>query len=904
MIGDISQIGKRLRVITYLDAEEGLDKGDPFLLTGAKGSEDVSKPFRFELEMHRDPDKPFIRPSQLINTVVHFGIRQKELPYNDELTPYVYRTGIIEQASVKYLSQSVKSNVWVYNVTMVPAFQMLSRQILYRVFEKMDVKQILREALGGYPELRVNFHGIDSDTFPRLPYCVQFGESTFNFASRLMARFGIWYYFANGQTTVGTDAPVGNGIMVLGRSKPPSSACGYPVLKVKNVESDDQLDDDGTVARCEQSCTPAVEWIAAGGFNALKPTKPFSSSARVIAGLDVLSHESGVAPPEAQAKFKSELFGVPVWDDAQAEAFAHTRMEGAEANVWTLNGSTMNPTIVAGFTANVTGKDGHGKDVQSTNLINHVEISAYEWGYEFNVGSNFLLAVKNVLQPLGSASGRAQFASNLASQGLSNWLQNRFPYDLQNWWHPDSQQPGSQNLPIPYFDTFVTGGMIATMSGLITAFEASVEKVIASESDGYSCSFQSIYWDDGWPRRVPLPEGKKPVAYGPHLAVVVGMYGLDTTEDSDDRIWDTNADQLGRVRIRFPWQRHVTGGSEFDRDPWRSDRETCWVRVAQGWAGAKSGWQFIPRIGEEVVVEFLAGDPDQPVVTGRVYHAGGTTNLPLPPPGWESKAIDNDFMLTAYGRNDFQFSGLVTASTGRPASDPAERRYHMMRFDDTYKDEQLLLRSQGEMDITAKRSLYETTEGNRHARVVQGKDKDGNSFGGASFTTTDGEYDLHVGGDRLEAVEKGYQLRVKKDTQLDLKGDCIAVVGGNLSLNATTIVLEAKEKITLKVGGSTIVLNPTAVFHDGPFVKKQGGGPADVAADVVIKDIADATKADPGEPPNKRVHHGGGGGGGGGGGKRGEQKVPAQHADNWKVDHSGMVSIDFAGLSSGGGGSE
>ena len=80
-------------------------------------------------------------------------------------------------------------------------------------------------------------------------------------------------------------------------------------------------------------------------------------------------------------------------------------------------------------------------------------------------------------------------------------------------------------------------------------------------------------------------------------------------------------------------------------------------------------------------------------------------------------------------------------------------RYHLMRFDDTYGDEQLLLRSQGRMDETARGSRYETTEGDRHVQVVAGKDADGKPHGGgSSFTTVGGEYDLHVGKDRYEKV--------------------------------------------------------------------------------------------------------------------------------------------------------
>src|SRR5262249_51200864 len=147
--GDVSQIGKRGRVLTWLEEQLPGLSGDPFLLTGVKGSEGISEPFRIELEMHRDPKLPYIYPSQLVNTVMHLSIQTRELPYDQEdFADYSYRTGVVEQAQVKFLSQTQKSDVWVYNVVVVPAFKLLDREILFRVFENMDVRKILEEVLG------------------------------------------------------------------------------------------------------------------------------------------------------------------------------------------------------------------------------------------------------------------------------------------------------------------------------------------------------------------------------------------------------------------------------------------------------------------------------------------------------------------------------------------------------------------------------------------------------------------------------------------------------------------------------------------------------------------------------------------------------------------------------------
>ncbi|MBI0496204.1 type VI secretion system Vgr family protein, partial [Pectobacterium parmentieri] len=79
-------------------------------------------------------------------------------------------------------------------------------------------------------------------------------------------------------------------------------------------------------------------------------------------------------------------------------------------------------------------------------------------------------------------------------------------------------------------------------------------------------------------------------------------------------------DEYGRIKLQFPWDRY--GASD--------DQSSCWVRVSQGWAGGQYGLIAIPRIGHEVIVSFLEGDPDQPIVTGRTFHATNPSPYPLP----------------------------------------------------------------------------------------------------------------------------------------------------------------------------------------------------------------------------------------------------------------------------------
>ena len=121
----------------------------------------------------------------------------------------------------------------------------------------------------------------------------------------------------------------------------------------------------------------------------------------------------------------------------------------------------------------------------------------------------------------------------------------------------------------------------------------------------YSAGFEVM------PARLPYrPKlSAKPLVDGPQIAHVTGPEG--------EEIY---CDEHGRVKVWFPWDRHGK----------KNDTSSCWIRVASNWAGASWGHIAIPRIGHEVIVDFLEGDPDQPIITGRTYHANNKSPYQLP----------------------------------------------------------------------------------------------------------------------------------------------------------------------------------------------------------------------------------------------------------------------------------
>lgn len=170
-------------------------------------------------------------------------------------------------------------------------------------------------------------------------------------------------------------------------------------------------------------------------------------------------------------------------------------------------------------------------------------------------------------------------------------------------------------------------------------------------AEDYQCSFTAMPSAQPFrpPRRTP-----KPFVQGPQTAVVVGPSG--------DEIF---TDKYGRVKVQFHWDRYGK----------KNEKSSCFVRVSSPWAGKSFGFVQVPRIGQEVVVDFLEGDPDQPIITGRVYNADN-----MPP--WELPA------------NATQ-SGVLTRSSKGGAYGNA----NAIRFEDKKGSEQLWIHAEKNQDI-------------------------------------------------------------------------------------------------------------------------------------------------------------------------------------------------------------
>jgi type VI secretion system secreted protein VgrG len=239
------------------------------------------------------------------------------------------------------------------------------------------------------------------------------------------------------------------------------------------------------------------------------------------------------------------------------------------------------------------------------------------------------------------------------------------------------------------------------------------------------------------PRTVPIrPERvtPRPVIAGPQTAVVVGPPGEEI-----------HTDEHGRVKLRFHWDREG-----------RDDKSSCWIRVAQAWAGPGWGALYLPRVGHEVVVEFLEGDPDLPVVTGSVYNGQNPPPLPLP--------------------------GEKTRSTLRSSTSPGGMGENELRFEDASGSEEIYLHAQRDLSIVVENDKSQRIGGNETLTVSGNRSREvgGNhalTVGKDDSTTVGGAQTLDVGIDRTTTVAGGHTETIGVDQSIRVGGAATLAVG-------------------------------------------------------------------------------------------------------------------------------
>jgi type VI secretion system secreted protein VgrG len=328
-------------------------------------------------------------------------------------------------------------------------------------------------------------------------------------------------------------------------------------------------------------------------------------------------------------------------------------------------------------------------------------------------------------------------------------------------------------------------------------------------SNSFTCIPESVVFR---PARVS-PE---PMISGVQTAVVVGPSGEEI-----------HTDEYGRVKVQFHW----------DREGKKDESSSCWIRVAHSSAGRKWGVLSIPRIGQEVVVDFLEGDPDRPLIVGSVYNAEQ-----MPP---------------------YELPANQTLSYIKTNSSKDGDGFNELRIEDKKDKEQIFLHAERNMDVRVKNDSNERVVANRN--LIVGSEDNGGEGDQVEFVH--GNKHLGVKNDHVEKLDKNMYLTVAENQEVVVHGDTIEKVGGgahlaidgsqsesvggdmsldvgsnlhqkvgmNSALEAgqavhikggMNVVIEAGLSLTLKVGGNFVNIGPTGVSIQGTMVMINSGGAA------------------------------------------------------------------------------
>ncbi len=325
-------------------------------------------------------------------------------------------------------------------------------------------------------------------------------------------------------------------------------------------------------------------------------------------------------------------------------------------------------------------------------------------------------------------------------------------------------------------------------------------------TESYSASLKLAAASRTW---MPAARHARPTMAGLHSATVTGPSG--------EKI---HVDEFGRIKVRFRWDRLAKD----------DDTSSCWVRVAQAAAGAWGGTWFLPRVGDEVLVAFLDGDPDRPIVTGSVY--GKDAKPPFQP-----------------GSNRSQ-SGISTRSYKSDSANDA----NVLRFEDKKDAEEVLLHAQKNLTVEVENDElrnvgHDQTEVVKNARTITVEDADDTLTLKKGHRTTllekgDRKTTLKEGTDTLNIDTGDLKTTIKKgndDLSLDMGNRSAVLKQGNDSLelkmgNEThklkmgnfevkcslgAVTIEAMQKITLKVGSNSIEIGPAGITLKGMMITSE-----------------------------------------------------------------------------------
>jgi type VI secretion system secreted protein VgrG len=738
---------------------------DVLLLTAFAGEEGVSRLFAFELEMVAEK-RTTVAFDKLLGQsigVAVVGADGAKRHFN----------GLCHRVSQGHSDGRFTS----YRLFLAPKAWLLTRNARSRVFQALSVPDILKKVLTGFPvEWKL------TGTYEPRDYCVQYRETDFEFASRLMEDEGIFYFFKHAD---------GSHTMVVG-----DAPTAHPdVAGDKNVKFEH----------------------AAGGVRDDERVLAWQKAQEMRSGKFTLRDHHLEMPDN---NFEASQ---PIADSVQIGTVTHKTKVGGNENLEIYD-------YPGGYAGRFDGIDKSG-GAQASQLS---KISG-------DATRTVKLRMQEEASPGIVVTGESNCTRFTAGQRftLADHDSGKGDYVLTSVRH-----------------RIAARSEFATVGGGGEKFEP------------YSNEFTCI------PAAHPFrPERTTPraVVQGCQTALVVGPSGEEIFTD-----------KYGRVRVQFPW----------DREGKKDGASTCWVRVGTHWAGKQWGAIHIPRIGQEVIVDFLEGDPDQPIVVGSVYNAEQMPPYALPDnktqSGLKSRsspqgAAENFNELRFEDKKDAEeiyfhaekdFNRVVENNdTLKVGSDKAADGSQTIeiwkdRTETVKEGNETVTIEKGNRTVTVAKGdeLLEVSKGSRTVNVSEGDELLDVSKGKRTVTVGEGD-DLHQvkkgkrtvlvdTGDDVHTIAKGARtvevstgndtLKVAKGNrtiEVSLGNDELTIKAGNQTtkLDAGKCGIEAMQGIELKVAGNSIKIDPSGITIKGIMVKIEAdamfsakGAMAEVKGDAML----------------------------------------------------------------------
>ena len=294
----------------------------------------------------------------------------------------------------------------------------------------------------------------------------------------------------------------------------------------------------------------------------------------------------------------------------------------------------------------------------------------------------------------------------------------------------------------------------------------------------------------------------KPFVSGSQSAIVVGPPG--------EEIW---TDSLGRIKVKFYW----------DRSSSRDENSSCWIRVSQTWSDTGWGSLFIPRIGQEVIINYIDGDPDRPIVTGCVYNAERDSPVELPtnqtqsviktkpftkPPEGDSSDVKfiTDFKSTVSKVSD-AISGISEDSLNIidivTGDDRSSRGIgNEIRFEDKTSEEEFYQHAHKDMKIDIENDLSTTIYSGNETHTIEKGDRNIEVLKGNESHLVEGEREVKVNSDEKHINDSNFKHNIKENYECKVEGECeLTVKGDEKHINDSNVTHSIKGNYECKVDG-------------------------------------------------------------------------------------------------------